>query len=259
MIKNEEFVECVLCKFAGKKITQHVKSQHGITKEDYEKIHGKTICISASGAYSETKNFDWINRAKNSGVNLEKYREKMSKSVSSSVMSNQAERFRRAKMMSALNRTDASRKRSAKNVINNQIRKNSLWGSSLIERKFKKRLEEIYQDVVHFYVINEWNIDFYIPSVNAFIQFDGKYWHGLDRPLSVISMKKSKRDEVILKSYNRDRAQDEWFKSKKLRFIRVTDSAFKKNQSQCLNLLSSILNTPSVIFEKIDDVDVSSE
>lgn len=84
------------------------------------------------------------------------------------------------------------------------------------------------QNVERQKIINNWNIDFYIKSIDLYIQFDGVYWHGLDRPIEDIKEFKNKRDEVIYETYLRDQKQNEWFTKNGLNFIRMTDEEFKK-------------------------------
>ena len=72
-------------------------------------------------------------------------------------------------------------------------------------------------------VINtRWEIDFYVRSLNRYVQVDGVYWHGLDRSLAMIqsSALTSKRDANILRKFNTDRAQDIYFGDK---LLRITD------------------------------------
>lgn len=73
-----------------------------------------------------------------------------------------------------------------------------------------------------------WPIDFYVQSIDVFVQLDGKYWHGLDRPLHVIREFKNVRDLQIYKKYFSDRKQDEWFTQNAKRLVRITDEELKK-------------------------------
>lgn len=70
---------------------------------------------------------------------------------------------------------------------------------------------------------NRWPIDFYVMSLNVYIQFDGVYWHGLDRQIEEIAQHKTKQDVVIHKKWITDREQDEWFKSKNLKLFRLSE------------------------------------
>lgn len=73
---------------------------------------------------------------------------------------------------------------------------------------------------------NRCPIDFYIISIETFVQFDGVYWHGLDRPLEEIAKLNTKHDIEIYERYHRDIEQCKWFAEKGLKLIRVTDVEF---------------------------------
>lgn len=84
------------------------------------------------------------------------------------------------------------------------------------------------QDIQRQVFLNGWIIDFYLPKKDLYIEIDGVYWHGLDRPLSEIKKFKTKRDMVIYKKYLRDREQDKWFKANNLVLMRFTDKQIKE-------------------------------
>jgi hypothetical protein len=69
-----------------------------------------------------------------------------------------------------------------------------------------------------------WSIDFFVRTKNVYIQFDGLYWHGLDRPIEIISEYKNKRDIIIHKKWLTDRKQDEWFSNKGLILLRLVEN-----------------------------------
>lgn len=106
------------------------------------------------------------------------------------------------------------------------------YGKSKIEDTFYERLCELYSiDDVERQVTplgTHWPIDFYIKSINTYVQFDGVYWHGLDRPIKVIAEHRSKRDLIIHRKWLTDRNQDIWFKDHHLKLIRITDKQFLK-------------------------------
>ena len=81
-------------------------------------------------------------------------------------------------------------------------------------------------DIEHLVMINNREIDFYIKSIDTYIQFDGIYWHGLDRNINEIKNSDKKRDEGRYKTYMKDREQDGWFKLSDLKLVRITDSEF---------------------------------
>lgn len=69
-------------------------------------------------------------------------------------------------------------------------------------------------------------IDFYIKTIETFVQFDGVYWHGLDSPLEEIAKLNTKHDIEIYERYYRDIEQCKWFVEKGLKLVRVTDVEF---------------------------------
>jgi hypothetical protein len=113
-------------------------------------------------------------------------------------------------------------------VIENQRKAmlaNALNLTSKAEDKFYEELLTLYpeDDIIRQYWIDEkrWLIDFYVKSIDTFIQFDGVYWHGLDRPIEQIRESTSKIDQNIAAAYDRDREQDEWFRENGKRLTRI--------------------------------------
>lgn len=105
------------------------------------------------------------------------------------------------------------------------MKRNGTYGKSRSEDLFYRMLCEFFstENVVRQVTINKWSIDFYIKCIDNYVQFDGVYWHGLDRPIEVIAEHKTKRDVQIHKKWLTDREQDRWFREHGLNLIRVTD------------------------------------
>jgi len=76
-------------------------------------------------------------------------------------------------------------------------------------------------------IVNGWSIDFKVK--NTLIQFDGVYWHGLDRDIEIIKEFNHKRDKVIYKTYLRDKVQQQWFSNNNISFLRITDLQFNED------------------------------
>lgn len=110
--------------------------------------------------------------------------------------------------------------------------------SSKAKARFSELLRERFGEVKHQKWVNGWPIDFYIPSIDTYVQFDGVYWHGLDRPIEVIRASNLVRDKAIVKKWETDRVQDAWFTSNGLRLIRVTDVQFKNEGQRLLALVA---------------------
>jgi len=83
-------------------------------------------------------------------------------------------------------------------------------------------------------------IDFQIDE-KTFIQFDGVYWHGLDRPLKVLEHSSGPQARSIYRRFLIDRAQDKLFLQRDLNLIRVTDVEFvlAKRTGSIVDLLLS--------------------
>jgi G:T-mismatch repair DNA endonuclease (very short patch repair protein) len=75
--------------------------------------------------------------------------------------------------------------------------------------------------------INGWSIDFYVKSIDTYIQFDGTYWHGHDRQLEEIQKFKSQRDVTICGTVLRDKMQNEHFVLHDLKLVRIDENEWK--------------------------------
>lgn len=127
---------------------------------------------------------------------------------------------------------------AAKRAIETQPIK---W-SSKAEAQFGDLLRKHFDAVKHQKWINGWPIDFYIPSLDTYVQFDGVYWHGLDRPIEIIRASSKIRDRAIVQKWETDRVQDAWFAEAGIRLIRVTDIQFKHHvrNSSTITLLTEL-------------------
>jgi very-short-patch-repair endonuclease len=112
---------------------------------------------------------------------------------------------------------------------------NRTYASSKSEHQFAIELERAFGIIERQVVVNGRSIDFYVPKIDVYVQFDGVYWHGLDRDLEVIKTSKNTRDTRILESYASDREQDDWFSQQGLRLIRITDAEFKQDPDSCIS------------------------
>ena len=103
--------------------------------------------------------------------------------------------------------------------------KNGTIKESFAERVFVARLKSLFDVKTHL-TVNGWSIDAHIKDFNVYVQVDGVYWHGLDRPIDEIKewAEFSEVDEMILRKYVRDREQDKFLNAN---LIRVTDIEIK--------------------------------
>lgn len=116
----------------------------------------------------------------------------------------------------------AARKRHA------TMTKAGSYVKSKLEDRFYDVLCDVFGDHDVKRQVNHLNhqIDFYVESIDTYVQFDGTYWHGLNRPLNVVKLFKSPRDRVILGTYERDRKQDKDFLNSGGVLVRITDKQF---------------------------------
>lgn len=121
--------------------------------------------------------------------------------------------FRLKRYQGLGNSPDAIRKRQA------NIRKNGGMKRSKIETRFYEALCRLFgrDDIKRDVSVNGWSIDCHIVSLDIYLQFDGVYFHGLDRPFEKIT------SPVIRRTFLRDAEQGKWFASNGKILVRVTD------------------------------------
>ena len=105
------------------------------------------------------------------------------------------------------------------------------------EQQFRALLEEQFGTenvLVQQRVNKRWSIDFYVKAIDTYVQFDGAYWHALDRPIEQIAEHSTVRDAIIHKKWLTDREQDAWFHEHGFRLVRITDVEFKADPQACL-------------------------
>jgi very-short-patch-repair endonuclease len=134
-IEGVDYIKCKICDFTGKSITAHIKKSHLLSKIEYEKKYGSTVCEITKSTYSETSkiNGDWIKRAKEKGEDLSEYFEKLGSKISEGIMKSDSAREARRQNLSRLNRTQDFRERSSKTAKKTSSRKE-------IQDKRSKRL-----------------------------------------------------------------------------------------------------------------------
>lgn len=76
--------------------------------------------------------------------------------------------------------------------------------------------------------LGRWSVDFYVEPIDVYVELDGVYWHGLNRPMAVIEQSLSRTDRKILGTFHKDRMQDAWFSDNGMRLVRITDSELKE-------------------------------
>lgn len=107
---------------------------------------------------------------------------------------------------------------------------------SKFELEIEAELKKLYSNVQNTVKINGWFIDIYVVDIGVYVQADGVFWHGLDRPLEEIKKLKYEIDSDILKNYERDRKADSWFKAQNKLLLRITDIEWRQARNKQLFL-----------------------
>lgn len=105
------------------------------------------------------------------------------------------------------------------------MKKNKTFQSSKQENQFYELLMSKYPDTKRQVLAPEthWVIDFYVSSIDTWIQIDGVYWHGLNRTIDEIKKAGGFRDQKILRTIENDKRQNEWFAAHNMKLLRFTD------------------------------------
>lgn len=132
--------------------------------------------------------------------------------------------FQSRALMSKVDQVNARQKRHA------TLKRLGRYGKSMTEDHFYEILSHKFgeSNIERQVNLHVWLIDFYIKSINTYVQFDGVYWHGLDRPIEEIALHKTLSDATIETTYKRDIEQNKWCAERGVRFVRITDREFKR-------------------------------
>ena len=66
-----------------------------------------------------------------------------------------------------------------------------------------------------------YNVDIYISDIDTFVEVDGVYWHGLDRPYDQLGPEQRGK-------FDHDRQLDDHCRQANIRLVRITDLEVKK-------------------------------
>lgn len=103
---------------------------------------------------------------------------------------------------------------------------------SKFELEIETELKKLYVDVHNTVKVNGWNIDIYVADIDLYVQADGTFWHGLDRPLNEIKLFKNEVDRDIVKNHNRDMEQNTWFREQHKVLLRITDVEWRRAKNK---------------------------
>jgi very-short-patch-repair endonuclease len=116
--------------------------------------------------------------------------------------------------------------------------KNGSCSKSNIEEKIAVLLSNnniVYERQVP--VIKQW-VDFYLPKYELYLQIDGSYWHGLNRPREIIALQKTSQDKKIYKQILRDEKLNLHMIKNNLKLLRLTDQQINKmSDSDIINCI----------------------
>jgi hypothetical protein len=111
--------------------------------------------------------------------------------------------------------------------------------SSHIENRFYEFLCHHFEsnDIERQTNINGWSIDFFVKSIETYIQFDGVYWHGHIHDQITLETATTPQLKSIYHAWKQDQVQNAWFSAKGLRLVRITDREFTSPQFDLMERL----------------------
>lgn len=109
--------------------------------------------------------------------------------------------------------------------IRTTLKQNKSYLKSRPEDRLYAALSSVFRSVERQAPLNGWDIDFLVHDVSTYVQLDGVYWHGLDRPIEQIRLRASKHDVRILGTMQRDVEQNHYCATHGIRLVRITDRA----------------------------------
>lgn len=85
--------------------------------------------------------------------------------------------------------------------------------------------------------MHKWPIDFYIPAIDMYVQYDGLFWHG-----HTMTDEQLEKWPAIRRKREIDNEQNEYFVQHELRLYRVSDSYAKNFPESVLAEFSAFAN-----------------
>jgi hypothetical protein len=90
--------------------------------------------------------------------------------------------------------------------------------NGVFQRQASKGENEVFEALVQVFPqtqrhvrVHCWNIDFYIPELNTYINYNGVYWHGRYVSDSDLQVSPTRQSKTILGTKQRDRERAVWF------------------------------------------------
>lgn len=111
--ENEDFVVCKICNFHAQNLGIHLKKIHNLSSEDYiKKYGGQTTSQKSHEKYSENT-FRYLTDAKEKGIDLTEYWEKVSNGIKKAITDDPEEIERRSRVMTQVNQSDMMRQKAS--------------------------------------------------------------------------------------------------------------------------------------------------
>jgi hypothetical protein len=123
------------------------------------------------------------------------------------------------------------------------LKNNGMNYVSQIEHRFGESMKSYLNpdDVQTQVWVHRWPIDFYIKSIDTYVQFDGVYWHGTHKTFNELARSSVSRDKSILLKKKRDIEQNKWFVDNNMKLVRYTDEQFKTAHENAHDFILEIL------------------
>lgn len=138
-------------------------------------------------------------------------------------------------------------------MVNKKVKK--AFETKVKNKTFKKSKPEdlLYKILIRNYkrknivrqkLINNQHVDFYIITLDLYIQVDGIYWHGLNKSAQELKNSDKLQYQKIYQQTLKDKKLNTYFKAKKLKLLRISDLQVK--QLSELDIVKHIDKTKSV-------------
>jgi hypothetical protein len=107
---------------------------------------------------------------------------------------------------------------------------------SNVELECLDLLRKIFTKVDSSVYVNGWSIDMHIIDIDTYVQFDGNFWHGLDKSLNEMLESDKPIYNEIARKMIRDKEQIIWFGTNSKKLVRIKESEFNGASDKLLFL-----------------------
>lgn len=90
--------------------------------------------------------------------------------------------------------------------------------------------------------VHRWNIDFYIPELDTYINYNGVYWHGRDQSDAALQASMTRQSKIILGTKQRDRERAVWFAEQGMRLEIIWEDEREKAVAELLARKDEVSN-----------------